>query len=56
MKISYARVSVREQNVDRQMDALKAAGCEEIFTGKDISGVQVERDKNLVHQKGDFDA
>ena len=32
MKIGYARISTREQNADLQIDALKKAGCEKIYT------------------------
>ena len=34
MKIGYARISTRAQNLDLQIDALKKAGCEKIY--KDI--------------------
>ncbi len=42
MKIGYARVSTEEQNLDRQLDGLKEAGCEKIFQEK-ITGTKKER-------------
>jgi DNA invertase Pin-like site-specific DNA recombinase len=37
MKIGYARVSTKDQNLDLQIEALEKAGCEEIYQEK-ISG------------------
>lgn len=42
MKVGYARVSTDDQNLDRQIDALKEFGCEKIFTEK-ISGTKKDR-------------
>lgn len=42
MKIGYAHVSTAEQNLNLQLDALKAAGCQRIYE-EHASGKNVER-------------
>ncbi len=42
MFIGYARVSTGEQNLDLQKDALKQAGCGEVYTDE-MSGAKTER-------------
>ncbi|SHK42047.1 recombinase family protein [Tepidibacter formicigenes] len=42
MKIGYARVSTRDQNLDMQIDELKKYGCDKIFTDI-VSGSKCER-------------
>ena len=42
MNIGYARVSTRDQTVALQVDALKEAGCEKVYT-EVISGAATER-------------
>ena len=42
MKIGYARVSTQDQNLDRQLDNLRSAGCERIFNEK-MTGTRSDR-------------
>ena len=42
MLIGYARVSMQDQNLDLQIDALTKAGCKKVFDDK-ISGSRAER-------------
>lgn len=42
MKIGYARISTSDQNLDLQLDALKQAGCERIYSDT-ITGTSTKR-------------
>lgn len=44
MRIGYARVSTRDQNLNLQLDALRKAGCTDTYIYKEeISGATRER-------------
>lgn len=43
MKIGYARVSTKDQNLDLQIDDLKKAGCEKIYQDLGVSGSKASR-------------
>lgn len=55
--IGYARVSTTDQDAELQINALKQAGCERIYTDQGVSGTKASRpelDKMLDHlRKGD---
>jgi DNA invertase Pin-like site-specific DNA recombinase len=49
VKLGYARVSTKEQNLDRQIDSLKAFGCEKIWQEK-VSAAKVDLRKTNIER------
>jgi len=49
MKVGYCRVSTQEQNLDLQITALKAAGCESIYRDK-VSGTTATKARPKLKQ------
>lgn len=43
MLIGYARISTDDQNLAMQLDALRLAGCQQVFCDEGISGAATER-------------
>ena len=43
MRIGYARISTVEQNLDLQLNALSAAGCDEVYQDEGFSGAKTVR-------------
>ncbi|MBO1757105.1 recombinase family protein [Dermacoccus sp. NHGro5] len=41
--VGYARLSTAEQLIDRQIDALRDAGCQRIFIDHGVTGVRMDR-------------
>lgn len=46
MKVGYARISILDQNLNLQTDALEKAGCEKIFT--DTASGSINSRKGLI--------
>jgi|GEM_PF-228879 Site-specific recombinases, DNA invertase Pin homologs len=53
MRIGYARVSTSDQNIELQLHALKAAGCDRIHTDQGVSGASRFR-PGLTHSIDDL--
>lgn len=55
MLVGYVRVSTKKQNVQRQVDNLKAYGCEQIFidheSGKDFNRTEYIKMKKFLQKK-----
>ena len=49
MLIGYARVSMSDQNLDLQIDALKGANCEQVFTDTTTGTAGTSADGHLFY-------
>lgn len=57
MLVGYARVSTSQQNLDRQLSALRAAGCKKVFKEKESGreGVHRKELEGAINQLGQGD-
>jgi DNA invertase Pin-like site-specific DNA recombinase len=57
MLVGYARVSTSHQNLDRQLSALRSAGCKKVFKEKESGreGVQRKELERAINELGEGD-
>src|SRR4029079_12437580 len=57
MLVGYARVSTSHQNLDRQLSALRSAGCKKVFKVKESGreGVQRKELERAINELGEGD-